>query len=60
MLLAKWYQIFTFLDAIYKDERIEFIGTRHEAAAAHAADACTRVTGTPGVCIGMVGPGTKL
>lgn len=50
-------QFLPFLDAIYKDERIEFIGTRHEAAAAHAADAWTRVTGKPGVCIGTVGPG---
>ena len=50
-------QFLPFLDAIYKDEQIEFIGTRHEAAAAHAADAWTRVTGKPGVSIGTVGPG---
>ncbi len=30
---------------------------RHEAAAAHATDACSRLTGQPGVCVGTVGPG---
>jgi acetolactate synthase-1/2/3 large subunit len=50
-------QLYPFLDAVYKDERIEFIMMRHEAAAAHAADAWARLTGKPGVCIGTVGPG---
>jgi acetolactate synthase-1/2/3 large subunit len=50
-------QLYPLLDAIYKDKRIEFITMRHEAAAAHAADAWTRATGQPGVCIGTVGPG---
>jgi acetolactate synthase-1/2/3 large subunit len=36
---------------------MEFIGTRHEAAAAHMADAFARTTGQPGVCLGTVGPG---
>jgi len=49
--------LYPLLDAIYHDKRIEFITTRHEAAAAHAADAWTRVTGEPGVCLGTVGPG---
>jgi acetolactate synthase-1/2/3 large subunit len=50
-------QLYPILDAIYEDERIEFITFRHEAAAAHAADAWSRVTGRPGVCLGTVGPG---
>ncbi|MGQ9623872.1 MAG: thiamine pyrophosphate-binding protein [Candidatus Bathycorpusculaceae bacterium] len=50
-------QLYPLLDAIYKDKRIEFITTRHEASAAHMADAWTRVTGEPGVCLGTVGPG---
>ncbi|MBS7608878.1 MAG: thiamine pyrophosphate-binding protein [Thermoproteota archaeon] len=50
-------QLYPLLDAIYKDKRIEFITMRHEAAAAHAADAWARMTGQPGVCIGTVGPG---
>jgi len=50
-------QLYPILDAIYKDKRIEFITMRHEAAAAHAADAWARTTGEPGVCLGTVGPG---
>ena len=50
-------QLYPILDAIYKDERIEFVTMRHEAAAAHAADAWARMTGEPGVCLGTVGPG---
>jgi acetolactate synthase-1/2/3 large subunit len=50
-------QLYPILDAIYQDKRIEFITMRHEAAAAHAADAWARVTGEPGVCLGTVGPG---
>jgi len=50
-------QLYPLLDAIYKDKRIEFITMRHEAAAAHAADAWARTTGQPGVCVGTVGPG---
>ncbi|MEM2946604.1 MAG: thiamine pyrophosphate-binding protein, partial [Candidatus Bathyarchaeia archaeon] len=50
-------QLYPLLDAIYKDERIDFITMRHEAAAAHAADAWARATGQPGVCLGTVGPG---
>jgi acetolactate synthase-1/2/3 large subunit len=36
---------------------IEIVDTRHEAAAAHMADAYARTTGKPGVCLGTVGPG---
>jgi len=50
-------QLYPILDAIYNDEHIQFITMRHEAAAAHAADAWARVTGEPGVCLGTVGPG---
>jgi acetolactate synthase-1/2/3 large subunit len=50
-------QLYPLLDAFYKDKRIEFITTRHEAAAAHMADAWARMTGQPGVCVGTVGPG---
>jgi len=47
-------------DAVYKWGREQGINTvmfRHEQAAAHAADAYARVTNTPGVCFGTVGPG---
>ena len=47
-------------DAIHKWGREQGINTvmfRHEQAAAHAADAYARVTNTPGVCFGTVGPG---
>ncbi len=50
-------QLYPFLDAIKRTEGIDFIMTRHEQAAAHAADAWARVTGEPGVCLGTVGPG---
>jgi len=50
-------QLYPLLDAIHNDDRIQFITMRHEAAAAHAADAWARVTGEPGVCLGTVGPG---
>jgi acetolactate synthase-1/2/3 large subunit len=47
-------------DAVYKWGREKGINTvmfRHEQAAAHAADAWSRVTNKPGVCFGTVGPG---
>jgi acetolactate synthase I/II/III large subunit len=40
------------------DEGIRVIDVRHEQAAAHAADAWTRVTGKPGVAVVTAGPGT--
>ena len=40
-----------------EDEGIEFIGTRHEAAAMHMADAWARVTGEPAVALFTGGPG---
>ena len=36
---------------------IQFILTRHEAAAAYMADVTGQITGTPGVCLATVGPG---
>ncbi|MFX1464104.1 MAG: thiamine pyrophosphate-binding protein, partial [Promethearchaeota archaeon] len=53
-------QFLNMYDAIYnwgREQGIETILFRHEAAAAHAADAWARLTNTPGVCFGTVGPG---
>lgn len=44
-------------DALYDEEEIEHLLTRHEQAAAHAADGFARVTGKPGVCVATSGPG---
>ncbi len=49
-----------FMDALHREGKnlgVEYIGTRHEQAAAHMADAYARLTGNPGVCLGTVGPG---
>ena len=43
-------------DKLY-DAPIKFILTRHEQAAAHAADGYARATGKTGVCIATSGPG---
>jgi len=43
-------------DKLY-DSDIRFILTRHEQAAAHAADGYARATGKVGVCIATSGPG---
>jgi acetolactate synthase-1/2/3 large subunit len=43
-------------DALY-DSDITHILTRHEQAAAHAADGYARATGRPGVCLATSGPG---
>ena len=53
-------QLLPMYDAIYQWGREKGINTvlfRHEQVAAHAADAYARVTNTPGVCFGTVGPG---
>jgi pyruvate dehydrogenase (quinone) len=45
-------------DAIRRDQRLEWIGVRHEEAGAFAAGAQAQLTGTLGVCMGTVGPGS--
>lgn len=45
-------------DAIRREERVEWIGVRHEEAAAFAAGAQAQLTGVLGVCMGTVGPGS--
>ncbi|MBI3977122.1 MAG: thiamine pyrophosphate-binding protein [Chloroflexi bacterium] len=39
------------------DYGIEVVGTRHESAAVHMADAWARISGQPGVCFFTSGPG---
>jgi len=45
-------------DAIRREERIEWVGVRHEEVAAFAAGAQAQLSGTLGVCMGTVGPGS--
>src|ERR1700742_2281640 len=45
-------------DAIRTEDRIEWIGVRHEEVGAFAAGAQAQLTGTLGVCAGTVGPGS--
>lgn len=45
-------------DAIRTEDRVEWIGVRHEEVAAFAAGAQSQLTGTLGVCMGTVGPGS--
>jgi len=45
-------------DAIRREERLEWIGVRHEEAGAFAAGAQAQLTDTLGVCMGTVGPGS--
>ena len=48
--------ILPLVDAV-EDEGLEFVDTRHEAAAMHMADAWARVTGEPAVTLFTGGPG---
>ena len=48
--------ILPLVDAV-EDEGLEFVGTRHEAAAMHMADGWARVTGEPAVVMVTGGPG---
>ena len=48
--------ILPLVDAV-EDEGLDFIDTRHEAAAMHMADAWSRVTGEPSVTMFTGGPG---
>ncbi len=45
-------------DAIRREDRISWIGVRHEEVGAFAASAQAQVSGTLGVCMGTVGPGS--
>ena len=45
-------------EAIRLTDGIDWIGVRHEEAAAYAAGAASQLTGTIGVCAGTVGPGS--
>jgi pyruvate dehydrogenase (quinone) len=45
-------------DAIRREERIEWVGVRHEEAGAFAAGAQAQLTGRLAVCMGTVGPGS--
>lgn len=45
-------------DAIRGEERVEWMGVRHEEVAAFAAGAQAQLTGRLGVCMGTVGPGS--
>ncbi|GAC1383720.1 MAG: ubiquinone-dependent pyruvate dehydrogenase [Marmoricola sp.] len=44
-------------DAIRREDRVEWIGVRHEEAGAFAVSAQAQLTGRLGVCMGTVGPG---
>src|SRR5690349_19561593 len=44
-------------DAIRREERLTWMGVRHEEVAAFAAGAQAQLTGRLGVCMGTVGPG---
>ncbi len=44
-------------DALYRQDKIQHILTRHEQGATHAADGYARATGKPGVVIVTSGPG---
>ena len=46
-----------FTDAIRRDERMRWIGVRHEEGAALAATGQAKLTGRLGVCAGTTGPG---
>ncbi|MFJ3835327.1 thiamine pyrophosphate-dependent enzyme [Streptomyces sp. NPDC090054] len=45
-------------DAIRTTEDLDWVGCRHEEAAAFAAGAQSQLSGTLGVCMGTVGPGS--
>lgn len=49
-------QVLPIFDKLY-DAGFKFILTRHEQAAAHAADGFARATGKTGVCLATSGPG---
>ncbi len=44
-------------DAIRREDRIEWVGVRHEEVGAFAASAQSQLTDRLAVCMGIVGPG---
>jgi len=46
-----------YIEALRKEEGIEFVLTGHESSAAFMAAVCGRLTGIPGACFGTFGPG---
>jgi acetolactate synthase I/II/III large subunit len=50
-------QTLAITDALIDSTEVRFVTTRHEGAAACAADAVGRLTGRPGVCLATTGPG---
>jgi len=49
--------ILPFYDALHERRGLRHVLTRHEQAAAHAADGYARATGRTGVCVSTSGPG---
>src|SRR3982074_2991552 len=45
------------LNASLDKSPIEFVAVRHEQGGAYMADMYGRLTGSPGVCLGTLGPG---
>jgi thiamine pyrophosphate-dependent acetolactate synthase large subunit-like protein len=45
------------IEAVRKDDRVEFVQVRHEEAGALAASAQAKLTGELAVCVGTAGPG---
>ena len=41
-----------------EDDRLTYVGVRHEGAAAFAASAYAKLTGRPAACLGIAGPGS--
>lgn len=50
-------QVIPIFDAFYQKKEIKIVLTRHEQAAAHAAEGYARATGKVGVCLATSGPG---
>ncbi len=46
-----------YIEALRREEGIEFVLVGHESTAAFMAGVCGRLTGIPGVCFGTFGPG---
>lgn len=46
-----------YIEALKREDGIEFVLVGHESTAAFMAGVCGRLTGVPGVCFGTFGPG---